>query len=163
MLAFAWIVLAILTVVFANPIPENVEDSSYLNIGTDPTYNPSDTVIIEASSDVPSNADTVTDSIIVSGSGPKCITDASVDGQVDDSIQKRSDVCPIHINDRPISQPARQQPAGDTRTKTKYPRECPNPEFPDYVACGGAVVVDYDFHSQVAAIVLNCVPGKSCE
>lgn len=165
MLAFAWIVLAILTVVFANPIPEDVDDSNYLNIGTDPTYNPSDTVNIEASSVVPLNADTVPDSIIISKSGPECITDASVDGQVDDSIQKRSDFCPIIINGpskSPISRPTTEQPAGDTRANTKDPSQCPKRELPDYVACGGAEVTDARVFPLLGA-VLNCVPGKSFE
>lgn len=169
MLFFSLIVLAILTVVFANPIPEDIEDSNYLNIGTDPTYNPtynpSDTVNIEASSNVPPNVDTVADSVIISESEPRCITDASVDDQIDNGIQKRSQktYCPILVNGGakvPIPQTTTEQPAGDTRTTTKDPSKCPKPELPDYVACGGSEVTDATVFPLLGA-VLNCVPGKS--
>ena len=165
MLFFSLIVLAILTVVFANPIPEDIEDSTYLNIGTDPTYNPSDTVNIIASSDVPPNVDTAADSVIITESEPGCFTDASVDDQIDNSIQKRSSktFCPVQMHEGvkiPNPQTTTEQPAGDTRTTTKDPSKCPKRELPNYVACGGSEVTDATVFPLLGA-VLNCVPGKS--
>ena len=157
MFYFPLIFLAALTLIFANPIPDDSVDlDSDLNtISFDPNLD----VNIEhnlVSSAFPSNEIVVANS--KADTQPECTTDSLTDIDPDDNIQKRFKVCPAYPIPQTPSQTHPQRPIEEPNKATSTETNPCEETRPHYVSCGGPEATDTRI-APILGAVLNCVPG----
>lgn len=133
--------MATSTFVGANPIPDELADSIDLNSNTV-------TFIPDADGDTGNPiTSSVSSPIAATETGPHCNTDASIDEDSENNLQKRLKYCPEYPNPKT---PKIQS------TTTGEDNPCRMTKNPHYLSCGGPKVI----HSNGRLDVWNCVPGR---
>lgn len=154
-----WFFAALTTMLIfalANPTPSDStspgSDLDAVSFNSDSNFAVGDNLPDSTSS---SDATVIANSI--TATDPKCLSDASMDGDFNDIIQKRQ-MCMPEGGTKTPAQSSSDGSGGEPEKSTSTSAGPCGPNYPEFVSCGGPEALD-PRDARFLSIVLNCVPG----